>query len=401
MTPSSGGTHHHLSKYTRQQHLDSYLQDPLLNRSTRKVSHDDTTYDTVFQTKDQYVLILRVYMATSTNMNVPAPKMMLVSIRATHDWLDGKMRVIGYRPIQNEYEFAKSGLSLSQAINNVVQHFQLYPPRNIVILDDSLNQLQTKQHSMHGTTTNTGTTNSSSVSNHHSNGSMTTHNHSNPLATSMNHTSSTFMQKGQNLPPHFSQEIRIEDQDLNELKILKDNMHIPSIPKSSTELNVFENMNHDELNEILDDHDKLLPHLEHVPCVIESEELVHNMLESNIKRANENLTHEETLKELYGEIQELQESLKEKVKNVKELQAKQIKLSQPMDVNEIIYQLRIAKRESMDESEELASDWLHCDDTEAKVDEFLKEFIMARTIHHVRAAKMERLEELQRNQRRY
>jgi hypothetical protein len=166
-------------------------------------------------------------------------------------------------------------------------------------------------------------------------------------------------------------------------------------------MNVFENMNHNELNEILDDHDKLTPHLEHVPCVIESEELVNTMLESNIKRANENLTHEETLTELYGEIQELQESLKEKVKNVKELQAKQIKLSQPMDVDEIIYQLRIAKRESMDESEELASDWLHCDDTEAKVDEFLKEFIMARTIHHVRAAKMERLEEMQRNQRRH
>jgi hypothetical protein len=156
-------------------------------------------------------------MATSTSMNVPAPKMMLVSIRATHDWLDGKMRVIGYKPIQNEYEFAKSGLSLSQAINNVVQHFQLYPPKNVVILDDSLNQLQTKQHSIHGTT----------------NGSMTIHNHSNHLATSsMNHTSPTFMQKGQNLPPHFSQEICIKDQDLKEMKILKDTMvrvcfHVP------------------------------------------------------------------------------------------------------------------------------------------------------------------------------
>ena len=160
-------------------------------------------------------------------------------------------------------------------------------------------------------------------------------------------------------------------------------------------------MNHHELNEILDDHNKLLPHLEHIPCVIQSQELVHKMMESNIDHANENLKQDETLKQLYREVQELQQSLKEKVENVKELQAQQMKLSQPLDVDEIIYQLRIAKRESMDKSEELASDWLHCDDTEGKVDEFVKEFIMSRTIHHVRAAKMERLEELQKNQRRY
>jgi hypothetical protein len=303
--------------------------------------------------------------------------MMLVSIQATHNWLDGKMRVIGYKPIQNEYEFAKSGLLLSQVINNVVQHFQLYPPKNIVILDDSLNQLQNKRH--------------------HSNGSMTVQDHS----SSTNTTSPKFIQNETNLPSHFSQEIRIQDEDLKEIKIRKDNTHIPSTPTSSSELNSFSNMNHHELNEILDDHNKLLPHLEHIPSVIQSQELVHKMMESNIDHANENLKQDETLKQLYKEVQELQQSLKEKVENVKDLQAQQMKLSQPLDIDEIIYQLRIAKRESMDESEEIASDWLHCDDTEGKVDEFVKEFIMSRTIHHVRAAKMERLEETQKNQRRY
>jgi hypothetical protein len=125
--------------------------------------------------------------------------MMLVSIQATHNWLDGKMRVIGYKPIQNEYEFAKSGLLLSQVINNVVQHFQLYPPKNIVILDDSLNQLQNKRH--------------------HVNGSMTVQDHS----SSTNTTSPKFIQNETNLPSHFSQEIRIQDEDLKEIKIRKDN----------------------------------------------------------------------------------------------------------------------------------------------------------------------------------
>ena len=46
--PSAHHNHHYQSKYTRQQHLESYLQDPVLNRSTRKVSHDDTTYDSKF-----------------------------------------------------------------------------------------------------------------------------------------------------------------------------------------------------------------------------------------------------------------------------------------------------------------------------------------------------------------
>lgn len=124
---------------------------------------------------------------------------MLVSIQATHNWLDDKMRVIGYKPIQNEYEFAKSGLLLSQAINNVVQHFQLYPPKNIVILDDSLNQLQNKRH--------------------HSNGSMTVQNHS----SSIHSTSPTVIKNDMNLPSHFSQEIRIQDEDLKELKIRRDN----------------------------------------------------------------------------------------------------------------------------------------------------------------------------------
>jgi hypothetical protein len=175
---------------------------------------------------------------------------------------------------------------------------------------------------------------------------------------------------------------------------------IPSIPKSS-ELNLFSNMNHNEMNEILDDHDKLLPHLEHVPYIIQSEEVVDTMLESNISRANENIAQEDTLKQLHGEIQELQLSLKEKVNNVKELQARQNKVLQPLDVDEILYQLRVAKRESMDESEEIASDWLHCDDAEEKVDEFIKEFTTARIIHHVRAAKMERLEDMQKNPRRF
>jgi hypothetical protein len=149
-------------------------------------------------------------MATSTNTNhPPAPKMMLVSIRASHNWLDGKMRVVGYRPIQNEDEFAKSGLLLSQAINAVVQHFQLYPPKNIAILDDSLNQLQ-NHHPQTRSTTRSSTTATTATA-------TATVNHS-------HNSSSSSTQKETNPSPHYLQEIRIQDEDLKELKILKDNM---------------------------------------------------------------------------------------------------------------------------------------------------------------------------------
>jgi len=69
-----------------------------------------------------------------------------------------------------------------------------------------------------------------------------------------------------------------------------------------------------------------------------------------------------------------------------------MELCKPMDTKKILHKLKKAKKESLEESEELAMEWLDGDDAGGKVNEFLDRFLEIRTVHHVRAAKMERIE---------
>ena len=57
---------------------------------------DGTTYDTVFQTTNGFALILRVYLPQDNNR---APSMTLHGVRASHNWLDIRMKVRGDRMI--------------------------------------------------------------------------------------------------------------------------------------------------------------------------------------------------------------------------------------------------------------------------------------------------------------
>ena len=61
-----------------------------------------------------------------------------------------------------------------------------------------------------------------------------------------------------------------------------------------------------------------------------------------------------------------------------------------MKKDKILHKLKKAKKQSFEESEELAYDWLSNGAND--VDDFLEKFLKVRTVHHVRAAKMERLE---------
>jgi len=73
---------------------------------------------------------------------LPAPKMTLVGIRAVHPWIDSKMRVIGYDAIRSDVAFVASGILLAKAVNDVVRHFQLHRPQQLVIVDAGLLKLQ-------------------------------------------------------------------------------------------------------------------------------------------------------------------------------------------------------------------------------------------------------------------
>lgn len=131
------------SRISRSDHLQSYLEDVILKPSTRGVSKDDTTYDTVFQTKGGHALILRVHFPheSSAGGQLP-PAMTLVGVKARHPWLDERMRVTGYPPIESEGQWGASRMRLGAAVNAVVQHLQLNPPSSIRIIDESLQKIQ-------------------------------------------------------------------------------------------------------------------------------------------------------------------------------------------------------------------------------------------------------------------
>jgi len=133
--------------FTRQQHLDSYLNDATLKASTRRVSNDDSTYDTVFQTTAGDALILRVSLPDVPSNVYPtpplrAPFMTLVGLSARHSWVDSRMKVVGYLPIQNDDAWRNSKMLLAEAVNAVVRQFQLQPPQILQITDKGLQLIQ-------------------------------------------------------------------------------------------------------------------------------------------------------------------------------------------------------------------------------------------------------------------
>ena len=85
---------------------------------------DGTIYDTVFQTTNGFALILRVYLPLDPSR---APTMTLHGVRASHNWLDIRMKVIGYTPISTDQRWKSSNLKLGDAVYAVIHHFQLTP----------------------------------------------------------------------------------------------------------------------------------------------------------------------------------------------------------------------------------------------------------------------------------
>ena len=112
-----------------------------------------------------------------------------------------------------------------------------------------------------------------------------------------------------------------------------------------------------------------------------------SVLEENVKLAKVNLEKEEQLKELCSQVQELREQLKTKVEHFQSLETQQNILIAPP--NGILRKLHKAKKQSLDQSEELAEEWAN---TGGDVDEFVQSFIHLRSIHRQRAAKMELLQ---------
>ena len=344
---------------------------------------DDCTYDTIFQTKNSNTLLMRVHISTQVNQAkpCPAPIMTLVGIQGTHPWLDERMMVVGYGPISSDLEFQKSKLLLAQVVNSVVQHFQLNPPENLRITDASLQRMQP------------GYTPSAYPSSGTSNGGG---------GTAQGRQNGGGPSASYHPPPpkkkdvseiHFSEVVTIDAADRQKIQSMKDSYVIPSVPNFIPELDTVPKS---EMFELLSDTEKLLPVIQENSIVTKTEEIKNSLLSSNQLTATSNLSKEGDLYNLHREVVDLQSGLKTKVEMFQQLMTRQQELCKPLSKDKVLKKLKKASKASMNESDDIAYNWL--DNTtidtvdQANVDAFVDEFLKKRMIHHVRAAKIERIE---------
>merc|ERR1712224_351237 len=115
-------------------------------------------------------------------------------------------------------------------------------------------------------------------------------------------------------------------------------------------------------------------------------------LEENVDLAKKNLERETEWKMLRDEVKDLRETLNSKLEYYSKLEEKQNTICAPPDTKSILRKLHKAKKEAFDKSEKLAEEWV---DDGGDTDGFCKMFSEQRKIHHMRAAKMEILQNKQ------
>ncbi|CAB9499002.1 Modifier of rudimentary (Mod(r)) protein [Seminavis robusta] len=338
-------------EFTRAQHIESYLNDGTLKRSTRQVSQDDSTYDTVFQTTRGDTLIVRVHLPPPSGGQSRAPAMTLAGVRGRHSWLDSKMRITGYAPIQSDDAWRSSRILLGAAVHEVVKHMQLEPPEIVEITDAGLRSIQANRKN-NGSSTRSSTASSAAV------------------GRSAHSSASQQQSASSDAPPEYS-------------SVLLD---MPEIPRQIPELDA---LTREELDQLLEDELEFTSFINGLPIFDKIQSTANDVLDENSKKATANLEKEEKVKTLHKEVTELKTKLEGKLEHFATLEQKQDALCAPPDKKDILRQLAKAKKESFHVSEQLAEGWV---EDGANVDGFVREFVEKRNIHHIRAAKMERLQ---------
>jgi hypothetical protein len=320
---------------------------------------DDTTYDTVFQTTQGDTLILRVNVPLSSSMTL-CPAMTLAGVRVTHNWVDHHMRIIGYAPIQSESAWRSSNLKLGEAVHAVVKNLQLYPPTVSEITDKGLRAIQSKQKQQQQQQQQQQTQNA-------------------PHSQTNGYRSTTATSRSTEAPPEYS--------TLQEAEAPIPDVKMPEVPTNFLEL---KDLSREELENLLEDELDRLSLVNRLPIMESIHEVGASVLEKNVNLAKSNLEKEEQLKELSGQVKELRQQLKTKVEHFQvSLEPKQNALTAPPDKRDILRKLHKAKKTSLEQSEELAEQWV---DGGGDVDEFVESFMQLRSMYHQRASKMELLQ---------
>ncbi|KAL7505653.1 hypothetical protein ACHAWX_000623 [Stephanocyclus meneghinianus] len=335
----------------------------LVDLISRALLSDDTMYDTVFQTTSGFALIIRVYLPLN---GATAPSFTLHGVRASHNWLDIRMRVIGYPPISSDQLWNSSNLKLGDAVYAVIQHFQLNPPSILEITDLNLRRLQESL---------AGQLNPRRV-----------HNNSAPPASQRSDAESIATPNARNNerlavsvePNH----LRPTPTEKNEDEV---SALIPAVPDTFDKIDT---MTMSELRQLLDDDSAMDTFVQQTPEVSTLKELKQSIEQSNVTTAKSNVIHKETIEILLAEVESLRQDLQSKLQRYKQLDESARGMTRPPNVRETIHDLNHAKRDALRDSERVAEEWV---ESGGDVGDFVEKFIETRTLYHTRAAKAERL----------
>lgn len=258
---------------------------------------------------------------------------------------------------------------LGVAVQEVVQHFQVNPPTLQQITDAVLRNINAQSSSSGGSG---GSRNNSTP----------------PRGASRNH---------QSFPPPPSDDAPPDYETLLASQTTTPpQQHPPPVldmPSVPAEFSKLESMEREELEHLLKDHVALVAFCNELSFVKELNEKRLSVLEENIAKAEANLEKQQELETLHSQVKELQKRLKASVAEFQELEQKQDSLCAVPDIRFVLKELHRAKKQAFDDSEQLAEEWL--DEGAEDVKGFCRRFIEARKVHHVRAGKMEVLQEQQ------
>jgi ESCRT-I complex subunit VPS37 len=261
------------------------------------------------------------------------------------------MRITGFDAIQSDEAWKNCRMTLGQVVHEVVKHLQLNPPNVMEITDAGLQAIQTsnsKHHPSHqrGNSSSTGT------------------------YTSSRTTSGSDNNYNDDAPPDYSTVLSM-----------------PEVPSQFEEL---DKLSREDLEELLEDELEFMTLVNKLPVFQKIQSTADKVLEENVTMAKANLEQEETIQTLHKEVTELKSQLETKIDKFRKLEGKQDSICAPPDTRDVLRQLNRAKKEALEESEQLAAKWV---EDGGNVEAFVKSFMKKQTVHHLRAAKMEQIQQ--------
>ena len=301
-------------------------------------------------------MIVRVHVPLASSFASLCPAMSLAGVRARHDWVEPRsMRITGYDPIESEQKWKRSGLSLGQAVHEVVKHLQLNPPEILEITDAGLQAIQPPNSRFR--------TNGSSQNSTASNESNNRREGAEPPSydATLQHA-----KRVPQLPP-------------------PPDIPFPPIPRDFDA--ILADKTKEELETLLSDELEFLSLVHNLDIFAEIHKIARSKTDETHHLAHENLSNQDKVKSLCEEVERLQKILKEKVDRFQALEQKQNSLCAPPDIKSILRKLKEANKEAFDTSEAFAEEWV--EGGAPNVDQFMNEFVERRKLHHERAGKMQ------------